>query len=76
MIDFYVPDEKLAIQVSLKVLDDMDTRERETRVFVKLHNFIPESKSLINTNSVEATQECEGIQIAVLPAWKWLLETP
>ena len=75
-IDFYVPDEKLAIQVSLKVLDDMDTRERETRAFVKLHNFIPESRSLIITNSEEATLECEGIQIAVLPAWKWLLETP
>ena len=73
-IDFYVPDEKLAIQVSLKVLDDMDTRERETRAFVKLHNFIPESRSLIITNSEEATLECEGIRIAVLPAWKWLLE--
>lgn len=75
-IDFYVPDEKLAIQVSLKVLDDMDTRDRETRAFVKLHNFIPESRSLIITNSEEATLECEGIQITVLPAWKWLLETP
>ena len=75
-IDFYVPDEKLAIQVSLKVLDDMDTRERETRAFVRLHNFIPESRCLIITNSEEATLECEGIQIAVLPAWKWLLETP
>ena len=75
-IDFYVPDEKLAIQVSMKVLDDMDTRERETRAFVKLHNFIPESRSLIITNSEEAVLDCDGIQISVLPAWKWLLETP
>ena len=75
-IDFYVTDEKLAIQVSLQVLDDMDTRERETRAFVKLHNFIPDAKCLIITNSEEASIECDGIPISVLPAWKWLLETP
>lgn len=75
-IDFYVPDEKLAIQVSLQVLDDMDTRERETRAFVKLHNFIPDAKCLIITNSEEASIECDGIPISVLSAWKWLLETP
>lgn len=75
-IDFYVPDEKLAIQVSLQVLDDMDTRECETRAFVKLHNFIPDAKCLIITNSEEASIECDGISISVLPAWKWLLETP
>ena len=75
-IDFYVPDEKLAIQVSLQVLDDMDTRERETRAFVKLHNFIPDAKCLIITNSEEASLECDGIPISVLPAWKWLLGTP
>ena len=74
-IDFYVP-EKLAIQVSLQVLDDMDTRERETRAFVKLHNFIPDAKCLIITNSEEASLECDGIPISVLPAWKWLLGTP
>lgn len=77
-IDFYVPDEKLAIQVSLQVLDCLDTRERETRAFVKLHNFIPDAKCLIITNSEEASIECDGIPISVLPvlpAWKWLLET-
>ena len=75
-IDFYVPTEKLAIQVCLQVLDDMDTRERETRAFVKLHKFIPDSKCLIITNSEESFLECEGIPISVVPAWKWLLDTP
>lgn len=74
-IDFYVPDEKLAIQASMQVLEDMDTRERETKAFTKLRNFIPELKCLIITNSEEATLECDGIPISVLPAWKWLLET-
>lgn len=75
-IDFYIPDEKLAIQVSLQILDCLDTRERETGAFVKLHNFIPDAKCLIITNSEEASIECDGILISVLPAWKWLLETP
>ncbi len=75
-IDFYIPDEKLAIQVCLQVLDDIDTRERETRAFVKLHNFIPDSKCLIITNSEEASLECDGMPISVIPAWKWLLEIP
>lgn len=75
-IDFYVPGEKLAIQVCMQVLDDIDTRERETRAFVKLHNLIPDSKCLIITNSEEATLEYNEIPISVLPAWKWLLDTP
>ena len=75
-IDFYVPADKLAIQVSMQILDDMDTRERETRAFVKLRNFIPESRCLIITGSEEASLECDGIPISVVPAWKWLLDTP
>lgn len=74
-IDFYVPSEKLAIQVSMQVLDNMDTKERETRAFVKLNNFIPDSKCILITNSEEATLNCEGIDIDVVPIWKWLLDT-
>lgn len=73
-IDFFVPSEKLAIQVSMQVLDNMDTKERETRAFVKLNNFIPDSKCILVTNSEEATLKCEGIDIDVVPIWKWLLD--
>ena len=75
-IDFYVPSEKLAIQVSMQILDDIDTRERETRAFVKLRNFIPDSKCVIITSSEETSLTCDGIPISVIPAWKWLLESP
>ena len=74
-IDFYVPSEKLAIRVSMQVLDNMDTKERETRAFVKLNHFIPDSKCILITNSEEATLNCEGIDIDVVPIWKWLLDT-
>lgn len=75
-IDFYVPIENLAIQVGIQVLDSIDTRERETRAFVKLRNFIPNSRCLIITNSEETTLECDGIPVSVIPAWKWLLNSP
>lgn len=73
-IDFYVPEEKLAIQVSIQVLDNMETRERETGAFVKLRNFINNAKCLIITNSEEAELDCDGMAVSVVPVWKWLLQ--
>ncbi len=73
-VDFYVPSEKLAIQVCMKMLDDIDTCERETRAFVRLNKFIPDSKCIIITNGEEAQLECSGINISVVPTWKWLLD--
>ncbi len=72
-IDFYVPTENLAIQVSLIALEDYDTRERETGAFVKLRKFMPEAKCLLITNSEEAELEKDRVHITVIPAWKWLL---
>ena len=72
-VDFYVPSENLAIQVSMQVLDDVDTLERETKAFVKLNDFIPNTKCLLITNSEETKLNCDGIKIDVTPAWKWLL---
>lgn len=72
-IDFYIPSESLAIQVSLQVLDDIDKKERETRAFAKLNNFIPDSKCILIINSEETNLEYDGIDIEVIPIWKWLL---
>lgn len=73
-IDFYVPSENLAIQVCMQVLEDIDTKERETRAFAKLSNFIPDTKCMIITNSEESVLYCNGLQIQVIPIWKWLLK--
>lgn len=73
-VDFYIPSENLAIQVSMQVLDDVDTLERETRAFVKLNQFIPDTKCLLVTNSEETKLNCDGIKIDVVPIWKWLLD--
>lgn len=73
-VDFFVPSENLAIQVSMQVLEDVDTLERETKAFVKLNDFIPNTKCLLITNSEETKLNCSGIEIDVIPAWKWLLD--
>lgn len=73
-VDFYVPSENLAIQVSMQVLEDVDTLKRETRAFVKLNDFIPNTKCLLITNSEETTLKCDDIEIDMIPAWKWLLD--
>lgn len=73
-IDFYMPQEKLAIQVSMQVLDNLETKERETGAFVKLRKFIPDARCLLITNSEEGELECEGILISIIPVWKWLIE--
>ena len=73
-VDFYVPSENLAIQVSMQVLDDVDTLKRETRAFVKLNDFIPNTKCLLVTNSEETTLKCDDIEIDMIPAWKWLFD--
>ena len=71
-VDFYIPEDNLAIQVSYSI-DDIDTKERELSAFVKLRNFMPDVKCLLITNSEEMRTEYNGISIEVLPAWKWLL---
>lgn len=73
-VDFYIPSENLAIQVSMQVLGDVDTLKRETKAFVKLNQFIPDTKCLLVTNSEETKLNCDGIKIDVVPAWKWLLD--
>lgn len=73
-VDFYVPSEYLAIQVSMQVLEDVDTLKRETRAFVKLNDFIPNTKCLLITNSEETTLKCDDIEIDMIPAWKWLFD--
>ena len=58
----------------MQVLEDVDTLERETKAFVKLNQFIPDIKCLLITNSEETKLNCDGINIDVVPVWKWLLD--
>ena len=73
-IDFYVPLDNLAIQVSMQVLDNIDTRERETRAFVKLNNFIPNAKCILITNSEYSFIYFKLIKIYLISIFKFLFQ--
>lgn len=71
-VDFYVPDEELAIQVSYN-LNDAATLEREKGALLKLAQRYELRKLMIITYS-QATEINEGDRIIeVVPVWKWLL---
>ena len=73
-VDFYIPDDELAIQVSYSLRDE-ETRKRETEALQKLPNRQPCRKRLILTYDEEETISDRYGAIEVIPVWKWLLET-
>lgn len=72
-VDFYLPSEATAIQVSYS-LDDMETEVRETQALMKLSQFVELKRLLIITRDEERTIHLpNGMQVEVMPVWKWLL---
>ncbi len=71
-VDFFVPNEKLAIQVSYSLLD-YETREREVGALQKLSKAIDLDRMLIITMDEEETIPIGEASIEVIPIWKWLL---
>lgn len=68
-IDFLVPDEKMAIQVSYS-LAELATKEREIPPLVKFQKTHPDWLCML------VTYDEEGIEsgIPVVPVWKWALD--
>ena len=71
-VDFVVPEEGLAVQVSYSMAD-ADTFKRETEGLIKLHAVQPVSKMMVVTMDEESIAEKEGFHIELVPLWKWLL---
>ena len=71
-IDFYVPEDELAIQVSYS-LSDYETKEREMTALAKLPNIYPCSHRIIITYDEEGTVQDKHGDIEIIPCWKWLL---
>lgn len=72
-IDFCIPEEYLAIQVSYTI-DDPATYEREVGSMVKFLKAYKQYHGLIITWDTERQITENGITIDVLPVWKWLLQ--
>ena len=72
-VDFYVPEDKLAIQVSYSISGDIDTREREVGALQKLPKVLPCKRRIILTYDEQQIIEDEYGKIEVIPCWKWML---
>ncbi len=71
-VDFYVPEEGIAIQASYRMSDE-DTWKREVNALIGLNSIYPLKKAVIITYEDETTIEHEGLVIEVRPVWKWAL---
>lgn len=72
-VDFYIPTQNLAIQVSYSLKDE-PTRKREISALLKIAKVLDADKLLIITRDEEETIVEEEKKITVVPIWKWLLE--
>ena len=71
-VDFYVPEDELAIQVCYS-LHDAETRKREVEALQKLPQRISCKARLILTYDEETTISDNFGTIEIMPLWKWLL---
>lgn len=72
-LDFYVPEASLGIQVCY-TLEGESTMRREVAALSAVHQFKPLEKALIVTYDEEGeTVTDEGLNIEIIPVWKWLL---
>ena len=71
-VDFYIPEDELAIQVSYSLRDE-ETRKREVDALEKLYKRISCKRRMILTYDEEDTITDQYGDIEVLPAWKCLL---
>ena len=71
-VDFYIPEDELAIQVSYSIADAI-TEKREKDALEKLPNVHPCRRRVIITYDEEGTLTDKHGTIEVVPCWKWLL---
>ena len=71
-VDFYVPEDELAVQVSYSLADEA-TRKREMDALSKLPNVHPCKRRIIVTYDEEDTITDKYGIIEVIPCWKWFI---
>ena len=74
-VDFYIPTAKLAVQVSYSLKKEESTRKRETDALLKIAETQAVETLLVITYDEEETIQKNGMEIKVIPIWKWLLDT-
>ncbi len=72
-IDFYLPEQSIALQACY-TMSDLTTAEREINALDKLNTRYPLKEAYIITRDEEKQITTpSGLEIKILPIWKWLL---
>ena len=73
-VDFYLPEEKTAIQACYSVTRDITTFNREVDALLTLDRLHPLDRMLIVTFDEDSIHTSpEGKTVEIIPIWKWLL---
>ena len=72
-VDFYVPEDKLAIQTSFSISKAGATREREVDALNKIPKVLACDRRIILTYEESDTITDDFGTIEVMPLWKWIL---
>jgi predicted AAA+ superfamily ATPase len=72
VVDFYIPENELAFQVSYFLRDEV-TRKRESEALTMMSKRLPCRRRLILTYDEEEVISDKFGSIEVLLVWKWLL---
>lgn len=72
-VDFYIPEDELAIQVSFSIMNNEGTYERETSALTKLPSYLSCRRRVIITYDEETILSDAHGTIEVIPCWRWLL---
>jgi hypothetical protein len=73
-VDFYIPEDKLAIQVSYSLTGSDSTFDREVDALKKIPNALECNRRIILTYDEFDTVTDEFGTIEVMPLWKWILK--
>lgn len=73
-VDFYLPEEKTAIQACYSTAKDITTFDREVNALISLDKVHHLDRMIIVTYDEERIHKMEdGREIEIIPIWKWLL---
>ncbi len=72
-VDFYIPDEAIAIQVCYDLENSDGTFDREVDALLKLSSVLECKRLIMITRDTERMLEMDGRIIEIIPVWKWLL---
>ena len=73
-VDFYVPEDELAIQVSYSIEGFDTTESREAGALQKLPKVLSCKRRVIITYDEEKIMEDKYGVIEIIPCWKWLIQ--